>query len=247
MAALGYEKYVAQGGDWGSIIVRIIALDYPERCVAAHVNMLVAMPPSFLRTPLTAAYFWGWAPFQGAGTKLGRMLWWNTEENGYFEIQGSKPMTLSYGLVDSPVGMMAWIRDKLQPLIDERDFSWSEEEVITWAMLYIIPGTSGHANIYKNCKGKRLPLFKEYFLNRVITDQVDFGVSVFPYDCYNIPKWWADASVASNIVFWKEHERGGHFAAMEKPAELVADIREFTSLFKAGKLAELRESGKLKK
>lgn len=129
--------------------------------------------------------------------------------------------------------------------------------------MYIIPGTSGHANIYKNMKGKKLDLLKEYLFSRALGSTVDFGASIFPYgksttctcdtsltnhaDVYNVPKWWAACSVSSNIVFWREHKSGGHFAATEKPVELVQDIRDFTKVFKSSKLAVLKESGKLKK
>jgi len=66
-------------------------------------------------------------------------------------------------------------------------------------------------------------------------------------EIFNVPRWWAACCVSSNVVFWKEHESGGHFAATEKPVELVQDIRDFTKVFKASKLADLKESGKLKK
>jgi pimeloyl-ACP methyl ester carboxylesterase len=82
MLALGYGKYMAQGGDWGSLIVRIMALDFPESCVAVHVNAVVAALPCWWRYPLHFLYFWMWAPFQGSETALGRMLWWKKEETG---------------------------------------------------------------------------------------------------------------------------------------------------------------------
>jgi len=100
-------------------------------------------------------------------------------------------------------------------------------------------------------------------MNRCLTSEVDFGASIFPYgkstyytqftgfanysDVLNVPKWWAAACVSKNIVFWREHESGGHFAATEKPVELVRDIRDFTKVFNTSKLASLTESGKLKK
>jgi len=119
------------------MIARIMAIDFPESCVAAHVNMVVAAPPSWWRYPLTFVYFIGWAIMQGKGkygSALGRIMWWQKEEMGYLEIQGTKPQTLSYALVDSPIGMLAWIRDKMHYLVDD-DYEWEEEEVITWAMV----------------------------------------------------------------------------------------------------------------
>jgi hypothetical protein len=100
------------------------------------------------------------------------------------------------------------------------------------------------------------------YMNKPISKDVDFGVSVFPkgrcyllslcysvliiLDVFNVPRWWAGCTVASNIVFWKEHDKGGHFPAIEKPEELVSDIREFTQSINKGRLAELVKSGKLK-
>lgn len=137
MQALGYTKYMAQGGDWGSMIVRILGQDYPQSCLAVHVNMLATTPPSWYKNPLTFAYFIYWAMMQDKsknGGALGRLMWWRKEEQGYLEIQGTKPLTLSYGLVDSPIGMLAWLRDKMEPLV-EPDWVWEEEETITWAMV----------------------------------------------------------------------------------------------------------------
>lgn len=266
MLALGYDKYMAQGGDWGSMIVRILGIDYPDHCVAVHVNMIAAGVPSIWRNPLSLLYLPIWAMMQGEGSLFKRMLWWQKEETGYLEIQGTKPQTLSYALVDSPIGMLAWIRDKVQHLIDD-DYVMGEEEIITWAMLYLIPGTAGHAEIYKNAKDpEKLDRFKKEFTDKVMGKDVDFGASIFPKgmsqcdqsknergrgltvtDVFSLPRWWANASVSSNIVFWKEHEKGGHFASVEKPVELVEDIREFTKLINPGRIVGLVKSGKLKK
>ncbi|KAG9245155.1 Alpha/Beta hydrolase protein [Calycina marina] len=131
MLALGCGKYIAQSGDWGSMIVRAMGLDYSKHCIAVHANMCSASPP-----------IW-----QGRSSWLGKIIWWTKEETGYQEIQGTRPMTLSYALVNSAAVMLAWLKDEMEPLVDHTDFKWGDEEVITWAMMYIIPGTSGHANI----------------------------------------------------------------------------------------------------
>lgn len=129
---------MAQGGDWGSIIVRIMGIDYPGSCLAVHVNMITAGPPTWWKNPLQLAYLIWWATWQDkskAGSLFGRMMWWQKEEQGYLEIQGTKPQTLSYALVDSPIGMLAWLRDKLEHLVDD-DFVWAETTVITWTMVF---------------------------------------------------------------------------------------------------------------
>lgn len=139
MMALDYTKYIVQGGDWGSMIGRIIPINHPENCRAIHLNMVVAAPPSPLRHPLAfarliLAYTTGYGINEYGQKMLKRMKWWMDNESGYNAIQGTKPQTLSYGLTDSPFGMMCWLREKIQFLVDD-DFEWENEEVITWAMV----------------------------------------------------------------------------------------------------------------
>lgn len=137
MLALGYNQYMAQGGDWGSLIARVMALEYEKQCIGIHLNMIVSLPPSALWAPvafgrLVFGYLTGfWSEYEAKNLK--RMKWWMDEENGYRAIQGTKPQTISYALTDSPFGMMCWIRDKMQHLVDD-DFVWKDEEIITWAM-----------------------------------------------------------------------------------------------------------------
>lgn len=133
MLALGYTAYVAQGGDWGSFICRLMALDYPECCVGVHVNFVIAMPPSPLWNPLEIAWLLLRWLSEDEKVRLKRMQWWMKKESGYSRIMGTKPVTVSYALTDSPVGMLAWIREKLEPLSD--GYLWSDEECITWAMV----------------------------------------------------------------------------------------------------------------
>jgi hypothetical protein len=130
--------------------------------------------------------------------------------------------------------------------------------------LYLINGTSGHASIYRNVKGKGLESFYTDLLNKTVPNNVDFGASTFPKgthtasstipinltritDVMNIPKWWASCTVASNIVFWRDHDKGGHFPATEEPDVLVEDIRDFVKVINPTRKAGLIKSGKLKK
>lgn len=138
MLALGYPKYMCQGGDWGSVISRTLAVEYSQYCVGIHLNHIFAPLPSPFRAPFVLARLllqfgtgW-WDDYDGKIIK--RMLWWQKSELGFQEIQGTKPLTISYALNDSPFGMMCWIRDKLNNRNDD-DFTWEDELVITWAMV----------------------------------------------------------------------------------------------------------------
>jgi len=139
--------------------------------------------------------------------------------------------------------MLAWIRDKVEHLVDD-DFTWEEEEIITWAMLYLIPGTAGHSAIYKNAKEPLLTTQKPY-MTATLPKSVDFGASIFPKDVLTIPHFWASATISPNIIFWCNHTAGGHFPSIEKPVELMEDIREFTGLVGMERKAKLTRAGRV--
>lgn len=133
MGILKYDNYIAQGGDWGSFVCRYLAIEYPKRCVGIHLNFVVALPPILWKNPLELMYLltrW-MTPYQKR--MLQRMMWWREEEYGYAQIMSTKPMTIAYALTDSPLGFVAWIRDKLGVLVD--GYVWTEEEVITMTMV----------------------------------------------------------------------------------------------------------------
>ena len=191
MMMLGYDHYIAQSGDWGSMICRYLAADNPKACIGVHLNFIVALPPSALKNPLELFYLatrW-MTPYQKK--MIERMIWWRKEEHGYAEMMSTKPMTIAFALVDSPLGFAAWIRDKIEPLVD--DYEWTEDEVITLCMvsilplpsigitytytqMYILPGNSAFANLYK----EGVIGLKANILRRVIPSGVYFGASSFP-------------------------------------------------------------------
>ncbi|KAF1970118.1 epoxide hydrolase domain-containing protein [Bimuria novae-zelandiae CBS 107.79] len=240
MHALSYNRFVVQGGDWGSMIGRLIATDSPASVLGLHLNFIIGTPPSPIWHPLAVAKLARAYLFKGAGltayekTMFERMQWWNAAEAGYQKIQGTKPQTLNYGLVDSPLGMLCWLREKVQFIVDrEAGFEWDDEEVVTWCMPYILNGTAGHSEIYMcipkegSSKPEDKMLLTRLF-DKIISRTVPVGVSVFPKDVAFVPKWWAESKVAENIAFWKEREKGGHFPSVERPKDLVEDVRAFT-------------------
>jgi hypothetical protein len=99
--------------------------------------------------------------------------------------------------------------------------------LITIPQIYILNGSSGPSEIYRWVSGNHVKTSQKYFTNP-ISRQVPVGVSVFPKDAFYAPRWWAAATVAENISFWREHQSGGHFPSVERPETLIKDIREFT-------------------
>ncbi|THG99586.1 hypothetical protein EW026_g2787 [Hermanssonia centrifuga] len=127
MLSLGYTEYVVQGGDWGSFIAHRLAYLYgPKHVKAWHTNMPAGRQPTFLRNPLLYLQH-AITPYSERDKKgLARTQWFNTEGQGYFSIQSTMPQTLSYALADSPVGLLAWIYEKLVKWTDGYD--WGDDE-----------------------------------------------------------------------------------------------------------------------
>ena len=110
------------------------------------------------------------------------------------------------------------------PLYAILSHTWDKEEVITYVMLYLYSGSAGHARIYKENQD-----LAKTVLERKISPSVAVGASCFPKDVGYAPRWWAEANSFSNIVFWREHKKGGHFASVEVPELLIADVQEWAS------------------
>lgn len=143
----------------------------------------------------------------------------DTKEFAYCQIQHSKPRTLGFAMHDSPVGMLAWMADKLFTWSDS--YPWSPTELITWTLLHYFPGPTTAFHMYRE-NGPEDVLLGEDGSKLV---QVPTGVSAFGKELEMVPRSWAEKIY--NIAFWEEHERGGHFAAYEKPKELAGDLDRF--------------------
>ncbi|KAJ3840916.1 epoxide hydrolase domain-containing protein [Lentinula raphanica] len=229
MLKLGYESYLGQGGDWGSFILRSVALQHPSSLVGLHINFPVTLPPKPLSNPTTL--FWLAIRYLTAeeGKRLKRMQWFLKAESGYSQIQRTKPQTVSYALLDSPIGMLAWIREKMQ-LATEESYNWDTDTVITWTMLYLISGSAGHARIYKEAMSETDGT--TFVLGSRISNEVAVGVSSFPKDVGYATKWWAEATLAEKIVTWRENDKGGHFPSVECPDALISDVLEWVKAVK---------------
>ena len=214
MARLGYERYVAQGGDWGAIVTATMGRFDPEHIAGIHVNMVVARPPA--EDPMV-----GVEPDEMDG--VAAMQYFQEHETGYQQIQGTKPQTLAYGLNDSPAGLAAWILEKFRTWSDcngDVFGHFTMDELLTNIMIYWVTGTiNSSTRLY--CETRRAGRFGP--TDGKIT--VPTGAAIFPKELYRPPLAWAQRQY--NITHWKRFESGGHFAAMEVPEVLVGDMREF--------------------
>jgi pimeloyl-ACP methyl ester carboxylesterase len=211
MARLGYDRYGAQGGDWGSIISRQIGAVDPDHVIGVHVNMLVTAGDAASMGPDPSADDLERA---AANHRYGAEL------AGYARIQETRPQTLAYGLTDSPVGQLAWIAEKFADWTDSAAESLSAinlDDMLTTVSIYWFTATAGSSA-------------QIYYENRVVPvgrteSRVPTAVAVFPHDLFRPIRRIAERDIA--IEQWTEYPAGGHFAAMEHPTALTEDIRRF--------------------
>ncbi|KAG2420061.1 hypothetical protein HFD88_004859 [Aspergillus terreus] len=220
MTSLGYNQFVCQGGDWGSSIVRYMALGYPNVVLGIHINMFLAVPPGPESSVEKFQRYQNMAYEPQELRNLDRTSWFAREERGYQRIQETKNVTLGYALHDSPVGMLAWFVGKLKAWSD--DYPWTKDELIHWAFIHYQGSPSAAMQIYKEAEAV-LNEDRNSMLGKYISQPV--GGSVFPKELWLYPRDWM--SEACNIQFWKQHQSGGHFIAWERPESLASDVAEF--------------------
>ena len=221
MTEIGYDRFCAQGGDWGAAITTALGLDHADRVIGLHLNYIAGrflLGGTLNQTPHDPA----------AAQHLAELrAWWDTE-GGYSHQQATKPQTLSFGLNDSPAGLAAWIIEKFRAWSDwEGDFEGilTRDELLTNVMIYWVNETiHSSARIYYESRHHPLSLSPA---NRVTTPT---AVAHFPKEIPMPPRWLAERGY--NIVRWTVMPQGGHFAAMEQPQLLARDIRDFCRAFR---------------
>ncbi|KAI1268775.1 microsomal epoxide hydrolase [Xylariaceae sp. FL1019] len=238
MLKLGYREYATQGGDWGYGITRAMGRRYaPEFVKAQHLNMSAFPTPSLLRNPIIALKTMFQAFVTGVPEKdkkgFERSMEFQKTGNGYFKIQSTRPQTLGYALSDSPTGLLAWIYEKLVEWTDQ--YPWTEDEVCTWISIYWFSTATpraAHQLYYETemnqdavrCKKREQEGIPASTWDQLLEYQnVKIGLSKFPRDIIVLPTFWSPAM--GNVVFSNEHEGGGHFAAWERPDDLIKDLR----------------------
>jgi pimeloyl-ACP methyl ester carboxylesterase len=213
MARLGYERYGAQGGDWGAMISARVAATDPEHCVGLHSNMLLAFPPDASGIELTeqeTADLVSVAAFMKTGS-------------AYQQIQGKNPQTLGYGLTDSPAGLAGWIVEKFLVWTDNNgspEDAVTRDQLLTNITVYWVTKTinSSIRLYYESQRTDRFGPMGEYVT-------VPTAAAVFPKEMFRIPRAYAETRF--NLVRYNRFDRGGHFAALEEPDLLIQDVQEF--------------------
>ncbi len=215
MARLGYDRYGAQGGDWGAMVSARLALIDAEHMVGLHSNMLLAFPADASGIALT----------DDEAADLGAAGEFMTRGAAYQEIQGKNPQTLGYGLTDSPAGLAGWIVEKFLVWTDNDgspEDAVTRDQLLTNITLYWVTNTI-NSSIRLYCESQRSGHFGP--TSDYVT--VPTATAVFPAEIFRIPRGYAESGF--NLVRYTRFDRGGHFAALEEPDLLVQDVQEFFS------------------
>lgn len=212
MPRLGYERWVAQGGDWGAGVTHALAHQRPRGLIAAHVNWQFVFPEKLPENPTPAER-----------KAIDRAALFANDQSGYFREQGTRPQTIGYPLADSAAGQALWIYEKFQAwtdnhgnpedelsvdaMLDDISLYWFTDTAASSARIYWENTHAGMAGL----SGGRIEL--------------PMAASVFPHEIFCPPKAWAEA-LWPNLFYWNELDRGGHFAAFEQPKLFTEELRK---------------------
>jgi pimeloyl-ACP methyl ester carboxylesterase len=212
MQRLGYDRWVAQGGDWGSGVTHALGRLQPQGLIAAHVNWPLVFPA----TPPTN-------PTPAEKRAIDRAASFGSDQNGYFQIHATRPQTIGYPLADSAAGQALWIYEKFQAwtdnkgnpedalpvdsMLDDISLYWFTDTAASSARIYWENTKSGRANISQG---------------RI---ELPMAASIFPHEIFCPPKQWAEAAWPK-LFYWNELDKGGHFAAFEQPGLFVDEMRK---------------------
>ena len=216
MHGLGYERYAAQGGDWGSMVTMCLGMQHPDHLVGLHVNMPIVRPDPATFDDLTDRE-------KETLAAMEEHRRWGT---GYSKQQSTRPQTVGYGLTDSPAGQCAWIVEKFWAWTDcdgHPENVLTRDELLDNVMFYWLPAAAASS----------ARLYWESF-RQVPSDRIGVpaGCSVFPGEVFRASRRWMEQRF-SDLRYWNELGRGGHFAAFEQPELFVTELRSCFRMMRA--------------
>ncbi len=212
MQRLGYERWVAQGGDWGAGVTHALAHQRPQGLIAAHVNWQFVFPEKLPENPTPAER-----------RAIDRASWFANDQSGYFREQATRPQTIGYPLADSAAGQALWMYEKFQAWTDNHgnpEDALAADAMLDDISLYWFTDTAASsARIYWENNRAGLTGLSA---GRI---ELPMAASVFPHEIFCPPKAWAEA-LWPNLFYWNELDKGGHFAAFEQPALFTEELRK---------------------
>jgi pimeloyl-ACP methyl ester carboxylesterase len=218
MGRLGYQRYVAQGGDWGSVVSDVMARQAPAGLFGIHINMPATVPPEIAKALRDGAP----APAglsdeeRGAYAQLTDLY---TKGSGYAGMMVTRPQTIGYSLADSPAGLAAWFYDKFADWTytnGEPERELTRDEMLDDITLYWLTNTgASSARLYWENNANNF---------NAVDIAIPAAVTVFPGEIYCAPRSWVERSY-HNLIYYHKVDKGGHFAAWEQPALFADEIR----------------------
>ncbi len=221
MARLGYTRYGAQGGDWGAGVTRWLASNDGGHCIGGHSNFPPGARP--MDDPMREVTQKEMERWEARVKEL-------SDHRAYGAIQGTRPLTLGYGLTDSPTALAAWIVDKFWAWSDHRgklENSFTKDELLTNVMIYWVTDSMASSTRIYYESSHNLPRPKSMTPFKSTGKPAPMGYALFPKEINVPPKAWVERASGGKLAHWTEMPRGGHFAAMEEPKLLVDDVRLF--------------------
>src|SRR5882757_4690154 len=228
MKRLGYQHYVSQGGDWGSVVSDVMARQAPPGLLGIHVNMPATVPPDIAKVlndgdPAPA----GLSPDEKAA--FDSLNGFYTRKSGYSAMMVTRPQTVGYGLSDSPAGLAAWMYDKFADWTDsggDPERVLSKDDMLDDITLYWLTNTAvSSAQLYWENNANNF---------NAVDINIPAAITVFPGEIYRAPKSWADRAY-HKLIYFNVVNKGGHFAAWEQPDIFTTELRNaFRPLRTAG-------------
>ena len=224
MKRLGYTRYVAQGGDWGSPISSAMARQAPAGLLGIHINLPATIPPD------VATVLAGGGPAPAGLSEKERAAFdsldtFNKKERAYAVMMGTRPQTIGYGLTDSPIGLAAWLLGHpgfaQWTSSSDPEKSPTKEEVLDNITLYWLTNSAvSSARLYWENKNSLLNAIAQ----KTAEISLPVAITVFPGEIYRVPETWARRAYR-NLIYFHEADKGGHFAAWEQPQLFSEEIR----------------------
>lgn len=215
-----YKFIVIQAGDVGCLVSRYMAKAYGScSLMACHTNTPAPSEPTKDTHPSLFSKLQSTDLSNSEKIGLARTANFSEDGQGYYKQQATRPTTIGYSLRDSPVGLLAWLYEKMHDWSD--DYAWTDEEILTWVSVYYFStaGPEASSNVYYTIEHSQ----PNSFVAAAAYMDVPLGIARFSNDLILLPKLWNHA--LGPIVYESEYEKGGHFAAWERPDAIVKDLR----------------------
>lgn len=255
MKRLGYNKFFAHGGDWGSVVTKSMAVMYPENIRGYHTNFIMRYSPqgSTEMAKMIAAKYMPMVVFYKDDDQ--RKMFESAskfdfhDEGGYYHIQSTKPDTIGAALTDSPVGLVAWILEKFSTwtnkanvnaqdggLLPSPDCKWTLDELLTNVMIYwVTSNVTASMRYYKENLDSKVGALRRYNVtNLKVPSSVPCAYAAYPNEIVQMPRIVVEMALP-NLIQYTVMPRGGHFAAFEEPDLFVDDIKQFARAVVSGR------------